>query len=193
VADGQVWNGRLERTELRIAEWGDWRLQRPADIVLGATAKVAPVCLTRGEARLCVDGSRGAEGDWKGNLDLSALPLSLVQPHLPKDMAIAGAMTAKATASGNADGALKADAAVTLPGARLRIPMGEEVRDLDLSKSSVTARVDAKGAHAEAGCPSATSRASMRRRTCPAGPCGPTRRSSGSAARSRHACRTSRS
>ena len=150
VADGQVWNGRLERTELRIAEWGDWRLQRPADIVLGATAKVAPVCLTRGEARLCVDGSRGAEGDWKGNLDLSALPLSLVQPHLPKDMAIAGAMTAKATASGNADGALKADAAVTLPGARLRIPMGEEVRDLDLSKSSVTARVDAKGAHAEA-------------------------------------------
>jgi translocation and assembly module TamB len=150
VADEQVWTGKLERVELRTGEWGDWRLQRPADLAVGAAAKVAPICLASGGARVCVEGSREADGDWKGGLELASLPLSLVQRHLPKDLAIAGAVTAKANAAGTAGGALTADAAVSLPGARLRVPMGEEVRDLDLSKSTVKGRIDAKGARAEA-------------------------------------------
>jgi len=150
VTDNQTWTGKLERTELRTGEWGDWQLQRPADLVLGAAAKVAPICLASGEARICVEGSRATDGGWKGGLDLAALPLSLAQPHLPKDMAIAGALTAKATAAGTASGSLTADAALTLPGARLRVPMGDEVRDLDLSKSTAKTRVDGKGARAEA-------------------------------------------
>lgn len=149
VTDDPAWAGKLERTELRTGEWGDWRLQRPAELVLGAAAKVAPVCLASGEARVCVDGSREAEGAWQGKLDLSALPLSLVQAHLPKDMFVSGAVTGKAVAAGDAGGALTADAKVTLPGARLRVPMGEEVRDLDLSKSHLAARIDGKGALGE--------------------------------------------
>jgi translocation and assembly module TamB len=119
-------------------------------MVLGAAAKVAPVCLASGEARVCVDGSRDSDGAWKASLDLSALPLSLAQAHLPKDVVVSGAATGKATAAGDAGGALTADAKVTLPGARLRVPLGEEVRDLDLSKSSLSARVDGKGANVEA-------------------------------------------
>jgi translocation and assembly module TamB len=150
VTDEQAWTGRLERTELRTGQWGDWRLQRPADLLLGATTKVAPVCLASGEARVCVDGGREATGDWRGGLDVSTLPLALVQPYLPKDTTIAGAVTAKAAAAGTASGALTADVKVALPGARIRMPMGGEVRDLDLSKGTVTARVDGKGARGEA-------------------------------------------
>ena len=148
--DRHVWQGKLERTDLRTGEWGDWRLQRPADLEIGPVAKATPICLASSEARICVDGSRQEDGAWKGSLDLANLPLALVQPHLPKDMTIAGALSAKATGSGDARGAVTAVATVALPGARLRMPMGEEVRDLDLSKGSVTARVDGKGARGEA-------------------------------------------
>ena len=150
MKDQQAWAGRLERMELRTGEWGDWRLQRPADLMLGPVAKAAPVCLGSGEARICVEGGREADGSWKGNLDLASLPLALAQPYLPKDMTIVGALAGKVAAAGTAAGALSADARVTLPGARLTVPMGDEVRELDLSQSAVTANVDGKGAGAEA-------------------------------------------
>ena len=150
MAADRTWTGRLERTELRTGEWGNWRLQRPADLMVGTAAKVAPICLASSEARVCVEGSREAGGDWKGGVDLAALPLALVQPQLPKDVTIAGAVTGKVTATGTAGGSVAADATLALPGARLRVPMGEQARDLDLSKSTLKARIDEKGARAEA-------------------------------------------
>jgi len=150
LADDRSWTGKLERAELRTGEWGDWRLQRPVNLAIGATQEASPLCLASGEARVCVEGRRDAEGSWQARADLSALPLALVQAHLPKDMTIVGAVSAKLTASGDAAGALAADADVALPGARLTLPMGDEIRDLDLSRSVVTARVNDKGATAEA-------------------------------------------
>lgn len=150
LADDQSWTGRLERTELRTGAWGDWRLQRPVNLAIGQAQEASPLCLASGEARVCVEGRREADGKWQARADLSALPLALVQPHLPKDMTIVGAVTAKATASGDAAGSLLAEADVALPGARLTVPMGDDIRDLDLSRSTVTARVNGRGATAEA-------------------------------------------
>jgi len=150
LADDRNWTGRLERTELRTGEWGEWRLQRPVELAVGETQSASPLCLASGQGRVCVEGRREADGRWQAKADLSALPLALVQPHLPKDMTIVGAVTAKAVASGDAAGALVADADLALPGARLTLPMGDEIRNLDLSRSAVTARVNGRGATAEA-------------------------------------------
>ncbi len=144
-----AWAGKVEELTLRSPEAGEWRLGKPAALALGEDVALAPLCLGSGTARMCVDGSRAADGRWKAGVDLSELPLALAQPHLPKDLALAGSLALVAKASGDAAGALAADARLTLPGARLTLPMGRQKRELDLSKSTVQARVDAKGAGAE--------------------------------------------
>jgi len=144
-----TWAGKVEELTLRSAEAGEWRLARPAELALGDDLALKPLCLASGEARLCVAASRAADGAWQANLDLAKLPLALAQPQLPKDVTVAGAVSLDARASGNASGALAADATLTFPGARLTLPFGDQKKELDLSASRLAARIDRKGAGAE--------------------------------------------
>ncbi len=145
-----AWAGRLERATLAAGPWGEWRLQAPANLSLGPEVQAKPLCLASGEARICASGGRAANGAWKGEGSLSAVPLALAQPFLPPDVQLSGALNATASASGTAGGALKADARVSLPGAAVTLPLGKGRQALDLSRSTLSARVDGAGALAEA-------------------------------------------
>jgi translocation and assembly module TamB len=144
------WAGRLEGATLAAGPWGEWRLQAPANLILGPETQAKPLCLASGEARICTSGGRSANGAWKGEASLAAVPLTLVQPFLPPDVQLSGAVDARASASGTAAGGLKADARVSLPGAAVTIAVGAGRRALDLSRSTLSARVDGAGALAEA-------------------------------------------
>jgi translocation and assembly module TamB len=74
------------------------------------------------------------------------LPLVLAQPFLPKDIVLSGTAALKADAAGKPDGTILGDARLALPGGRVQVPMGTERRDIDLSPSTLQARVDGKGA-----------------------------------------------
>jgi translocation and assembly module TamB len=149
LRDDGSWAGRLERTDLRTPGLGDWRLAAPADLQFGKTARLAPLCLSSGEARVCAEGSLADDQSWKGKLDARALPLALAQPFLPKDVFVSGAASLEAEAAGKADGSIRGDARLGLPGARVRVPMGAERRDIDLSQTTLQARIDGKGAKAD--------------------------------------------
>jgi translocation and assembly module TamB len=140
-----AWAGRLERADLGAGRWGDWRLASPAALALGRTVRAEPLCWASGEARVCAAGSTGEGRSWKGELTVSALPLGLLQSLLPKELEVAGALEARVTASGTANGGLRAQASLSLPGAALTVPMGEERRRLDLSRGTLQARVDDRG------------------------------------------------
>ncbi len=149
LREGGGWAGRLERMDLRTPGFGDWRLASAADLQLGKATRVAPLCLTSGEARVCLEGSLAEDQSWKGKVDAPSVPLALAQPFLPKDVVVSGAAALSVDASGKQDGSIQADARLTLRGARVRVPMGSDRRDIDLSQTTVQARVDGKGARAD--------------------------------------------
>jgi translocation and assembly module TamB len=150
VAGEGAWAGRLERADLDAAAVGAgaWRLTGPAEIAVGPATRVGRLCWASGEARVCADGGLAEDRSWKGELGVTALPLALAQPFLPKTIEVAGAVEARVKASGTAAGGLDAEARLTLPGAALTLPIGEERRRLDLSRTALQARVDARGASA---------------------------------------------
>jgi translocation and assembly module TamB len=148
--EAAAWTGRLERADFGAGEWGDWRLQAPAGLTLGPELGAKALCWASGEARVCAGGERGADGGWSADLAVTALPLALFKRFLPEDIAVSGAAEARVTAAGTATGDLKADARLALPGAALEVPLGDERQTLDLSRSSLRARVDGKGAAGDA-------------------------------------------
>ena len=145
-----AWVGRLERARLDAGPWGEWRLQGPAELFVGPEVRAKPLCFASGAARVCASGERVANGSWKGGLSLASVPLALAGPFLPPDVRLSGAVDAEASASGAASGELKAEARVALPGASVTLPGSEALSSLDLSRSTVLARVDRSGVLAEA-------------------------------------------
>jgi translocation and assembly module TamB len=153
LKDDATWSGRLERADLGAGQWGAWQLAGPARLTLGQALEAQPVCWASGPARVCAGGARAPDGAWKGELKVSALPLGLAQPFLPREVELAGALEARASASGSAAGALAADARIGLPGGALTLPMGEGRQRLDLSRAVVEATVGGQGLTASVALP----------------------------------------
>jgi translocation and assembly module TamB len=118
LTDTPGWAGRLTRLNLAETRMGDWRLVAPVPIEADARhARLAPLCLSRESARLCLEGERDPEEGLRALLDLSELPLAWLAAWLPENVALDGALSASARLRHLDD-----DLAVE---SRARIPAGE--------------------------------------------------------------------
>ncbi|WP_188862204.1 translocation/assembly module TamB domain-containing protein [Marinobacterium nitratireducens] len=139
---GQQWRGRLMQLELQQPLAGDWALQAPAELNLGADrAGSETLCLEAqgADGRLCVDGLWQAAGDSAGNVRLERLPLALLSPWIPPGTELEGFVNADASARLGAAGALQYQARLTLDETRLSLPEQDLAFDLN------EARVEAAG------------------------------------------------
>ena len=88
---GQVWEGELQRLNLAEPSLGEWLLQAPARLNLGADkVHSSRLCLAQAAAAACAEGGwDAAKGlDFSGNL--AGLELARLTPHLPGDAVIEG-------------------------------------------------------------------------------------------------------
>ncbi len=145
--DQQQWRGMLSTLDITQPEAGTWRLQAPAPLQLAASrANTESLCLaaSSGAGLLCLDGQWQAQGKSQGNVTLRELPLSLLGPWLPATTEIAGKVSADASGSLSAKGALAYEAQVSLEQARLTLP------DEGLKLSFTDARASASGSDKKA-------------------------------------------
>jgi autotransporter translocation and assembly factor TamB len=97
------WRGRLEELQFAAGDLGQWNLNAPADLMLGAgQARLGQSCLSRdgGAGRLCLDGYWESGGGAIG-ATLADLPLSVLDPD------VSGTLGLDASASAARDGRLQ--------------------------------------------------------------------------------------
>ncbi len=136
----QVWQGALQRLSLNVPALGEWSLQTPADLLLGASqAKTGPLCLAQRGAELCVGGGwEVAQGlDLAGRL--KGLDLARLSPYLPGDAVVEGSLAAEFSVKGQpADPAVVLD--VRPSDGRIRLEDAEQPLDLAFRNAQVSAR-----------------------------------------------------
>jgi translocation and assembly module TamB len=107
---GELWSGRVDRLDLRTAQFGDWGLRHSAPVVAGAdSARLAGLCWGSGDAEACLVGEWSAAGGGSGTVDVQRVPLALLGPWLPADAALGGSVGLSGRAELEPDGALRAD------------------------------------------------------------------------------------
>lgn len=143
------WRGAIERFELNGVLAGAWHIARPASLRLAAdSATLEAMCwigdeakadtgderdaletseTSIGDAEICLDGSWTRDRGGRGAVTAERLPLDLFAPLLAEDAALDGLLSLSAEGELDADGRLRADAALDAgPGAlRYRLPSGE--------------------------------------------------------------------
>lgn len=95
------WEGELGRLLLNNPQAGQWQLARPAAIKLkpqsaGFDAVFSETCLVQAQAHWCTSGKYAANGNFDIATDAKALPTALLQPFLPPQMQLSGAINLSA-------------------------------------------------------------------------------------------------
>ncbi|MEN8131438.1 MAG: translocation/assembly module TamB domain-containing protein [Pseudomonadota bacterium] len=97
----ELWKGQLRDLSLESGDFGNWDLERPAELMASATkASAAPLCMKRESARLCAQGKWDKLDEQRqrssGGFEIAAFPLAWLEPWLPEDIRnIDGEVTAK--------------------------------------------------------------------------------------------------
>ena len=151
LGEDQVYTGQVAALSLRTTDFGDWRLQRPADLRLaGAAIRLGPVCLRSGDqAGGCLSFAQSEAGRWEAEADVPRLGLDLAAPFLPEGLGLDGEARVKASLKAAA-GVLTGSASLNLPRGVLRGgPEGGVLADFSAARLGVDANGGALKAVAE--------------------------------------------
>lgn len=144
------WSGTLRELTLELPEQGRWRLQSPTEFSLAAAAqRLQPFCLAAAEAKLCGRYQGSDREGWRGEADLQAFPLKLLQPWLPPDLALVGAGELKLALRADAGGRQEGTLSLTLPRGRLDLDPAGDGEPLVFDGGRLEARLDDRGGTAE--------------------------------------------
>jgi translocation and assembly module TamB len=116
LGEDRVYAGQIGTLVLRTPDFGDWRLQGPADLRLaGPQIQLGPVCLrSADDAGGCLSFAQAEAGRWEAEVDLARVGLGLAAPFLPEGFALDGVVEAKGSFRGAA-GALTGNASLRVP------------------------------------------------------------------------------
>jgi autotransporter translocation and assembly factor TamB len=95
------WQGSLAKLHINSKDVGLWQLNSPMNIrthknAAGMDVLAEQGCLSQHDASLCLQGSYLANGDFAGQVKISALPSSLLQAQLPPDIKLITELNAAA-------------------------------------------------------------------------------------------------
>lgn len=153
LGQDQVYAGRIGTLVLRTTDFGDWRLQRPADLRLaGPQVRIGPVCLgSAGDAGGCLSFAQAEAGRWEAEVDVTRLGLGLAAPLLPDGLTLDGEVQAQASVRA-ANGVLSGNASLRAPRGVLSGGPGGGVL-ADFSAARLTLDVNGGGLRAAAEVP----------------------------------------
>lgn len=141
------WQGGLSELNLNTPDQGRWRLRETMaiDIVTreaGTDVDLEQGCLVRQASAVCVQGDYQASGDFQFDLNVAALPLSLLQAYLGEQVTLNGIINADAGIARRKQG-LAGSYRLEMPaGASVSVQAQEAATTIPLGASSVTGTLD---------------------------------------------------
>jgi translocation and assembly module TamB len=141
------WSGEIRRLDLSSPQTGAWKLAAPATLAAGSTqAALKGFCWTSGAARLCADGQWLKNGPWSADGNLAEVPFSLLQPLLPPDLRITGAVGGTFSGSGSPRGVVTANVEIHPGPGDLHYPVkGGKSGDIHFDQGTVRLVAGADG------------------------------------------------
>lgn len=86
-----VWNGRIERTDVRQTQLGEWKLEQAVALRAGSdAARAEELCLKGNTGRFCADANWSAAGGIDAHVKLAELPLAALQLIFPEGVGATG-------------------------------------------------------------------------------------------------------
>jgi translocation and assembly module TamB len=88
-----IWSGQIAQLELTNEKAGLWQLTSPSNYTWqfqDNTFNLQNSCLSQDAAHLCISATGKTDANISGNIDVSHLPLKLVEPMLPETMLLQG-------------------------------------------------------------------------------------------------------
>ena len=138
-----AYQGSLGQLDLDSAQYGRWRLQKPAPVLVAQPkVTVGPLCLREakggkggaGSSGGCLGFAQAAAGKWDADIDLDRLAFDLLAPLLPKDLTAAGSASLKGRFV--ADGpVLTGTAALNIPRGSMTLKVGRKSQTFDFSNT----------------------------------------------------------
>ena len=156
-----AYQGSLGQLDLDSAQYGRWRLQKPAPVLVAQPkVTVGPLCLREakggkggaGSSGGCVGFAQAAAGKWDADIDLDRLAFDLLAPLLPKDLSAAGSASLKGRFA--ADGPiLTGTAALNIPKGSMTLKVGRKSQTFDFSNTRLGLESGAKALTAKLDLP----------------------------------------
>lgn len=147
-----AWNGRLERADLRQADYGEWKLERTGAMQASrSAAHVTESCWQGAAGRVCTDANWSEAAGLDVNLRLTELPLTVLRPAFPEGVAATGVLSAALRVHAQSreqlapivNGALQMQ---LTPGQLTLTGVADEVVNFDHRGLNLQLAVDAQGA-----------------------------------------------
>jgi translocation and assembly module TamB len=140
------WQGKLQKLTLATEKFSHWQLQQPTSVALSSTeASIALFCLKSTQnAKLCSQANWQAQADSQLSARLQALPLSFLRPFLPPEMEITGVVDATMETRLQSDGALNAQAELSLSPGVLKTMIGETLEEITHHGGWMNLQIDEK-------------------------------------------------
>jgi autotransporter translocation and assembly factor TamB len=97
------WSGEIQRFDGSLENFTDWTLQKPMPMSVGQGGiELGLACWAFGDPEACLQGRRGAAGDWQGSVRMSGFDLERLRAWLPDGVTTQGRLNADAQFSGTA-------------------------------------------------------------------------------------------
>ncbi len=144
------WRGRLEQLRAESKELGRWRLEQPAEFLVGEREQfLQPLCLVAGESRLCGEFGKKPDNRWQAQLQLDRFNLQRLEVWAPGGTKLNGLLGLKADLNAGRVGEIEGMVDLHLAQAGLGFDYQGQLREIDFSGSRLAARLDAQGGAAE--------------------------------------------
>ncbi|WP_295402397.1 translocation/assembly module TamB domain-containing protein [uncultured Thiocystis sp.] len=153
LAAGGAYRGQLATLDLKTADFGAWRLQRPTPFSLEQPKIAAgPLCLRHDKGSGgCVTFDQADAGQWTAGIDLDKFDFNLLAGLLPENLTAEGGARLKGRFQAAA-GVLDGTATAEIPNGRVRLALGQgKSETLDFSNTRLTLDAGARGLSARLG------------------------------------------
>lgn len=126
--DGQSWQGRIERADFNSQQFNNWQLKAPADLRVSAdNVELKSLCWLSTSSDVCL-ALQGKDANWQASFNAKHIPLMLLSPWLPTDMALEGVADATADMQLQ-NNRISGEANIQLPRGVVSYPLLEGERD----------------------------------------------------------------
>lgn len=149
--DADRWQGRISTIDLILDNSSNWHLKQEVPLNWSKhEGELRSLCLGDGDGEICVDASHRRQ-QTAAQLELRALPLSLLSPWLPPELRLDGVVNGGADIRHQATKGLTGTAELRLPAGALHYPPLQN-RDQPWAWQSIVARLEMRqdGARIEA-------------------------------------------
>lgn len=150
--DNNGWSGLIERADIISQSYDNWQLKNPVALSINQhTLQADALCWhNAAQAYMCSTLSR-LHDNWQAQIEMSQLPLKLLEPWIPLDLQLEGATNARAQLQLLAGDKLLGDMRIDLPPGALSYPLLEGERSRwEYHGGTITATQDMQGLRSRA-------------------------------------------